>query len=237
MIRIAICADEREVRSSLSALIEKLQLECNITEYASAKACLADKGQMDILLLDLDMKGRDTDGITLARKIRQSTDKQPFIIVVTKLEEYVYAAFEIKAFQYLLKPVNEKQFAATIKNAMAEIQKNEKRQKIRSIHIQYADTVKTVLVDSICYIESFNHKIVLHTTEGDVEYYARLRDLEAELAGQFYRIHKSFIVNLAHVEKYSKTQVLLVTGEKLIISKYRYADFVNAYIKYMEDKV
>lgn len=71
-------------------------------------------------------------------------------------------------------------------------------------------------------------------TDGDVEYYARLSDLEQELSGYFYRIHKGYLVNLAYVDEYTKSKVTLLNGTKLMISKYKYTEFVKAYLKFME---
>ena len=103
------------------------------------------------------------------------------------------------------------------------------------ISVQYAGITKTVTVDMIYYVESRNHKIILHTKDKNIEYYAKLGDLEQKLAGKFYRIHKGYLVNLAYVDEYSKTELTLVNGTKLLISKYKYAEFVKAYLRYMED--
>ena len=61
-----------------------------------------------------------------------------------------------------------------------------------------------------------------------------MRDLEEELQGQFFRIHKGYLVNLACIDEYNKTEVTLVNGDKLLISKYKYPDFVKAYLRYMQ---
>ena len=70
--------------------------------------------------------------------------------------------------------------------------------------------------------------------EEELEYYAKLGDLEEELQGQFFRIHKGYLVNLACIDEYNKTEVTLVNGDKLLISKYKYPDFVKAYLRYMQ---
>ncbi len=243
MIQIAICDDEKEIRAFLSSLIQKQNVECEIVEYDSTKAFLAAGRCCDLLLLDIEMKSpvAQIDGMALARKIRSDFNKQPMIIFVTGSEEYVYDAFDVDAFQYLLKPLNEKKFADVFRRAVQAIEKEKNLQqghgaekKSQVINIQYGGTNKAILIDNIFYIESYNHKIIMHVESGDMGYYARLSDLEQELAGRFYRIHKSYLINLSYVDKYSRNEVTLLNGQKLLISKYKYADFVKAYLSYME---
>ena len=67
----------------------------------------------------------------------------------------------------------------------------------------------------------------------ELEYYAKIGDLEQELCGRFFRIHKGYLINLSFVERYSKTSVMLPNGEKLI-SRYKYAEFVKTYLAFVE---
>ena len=100
--------------------------------------------------------------------------------------------------------------------------------------LQAANINKTVPLDDIFYVESSNHKVVLHLQDGEFAYYAKIRDLELELQDQFFRIHKGYLVNLSYVAGYSKTEVMLVNGEKLLLSKYKYKDFVKAYLHFLQ---
>lgn len=111
MMKIAICDDEKNIRTYLSSLIKKQNSEYSIKEYASAKDYLADGKLYDLLFLDIEMKddADSLDGMSLARKIRESDlEKQPVIIFVTGYEKYVYDAFDVEAFHYMLKPIDEK---------------------------------------------------------------------------------------------------------------------------------
>ena len=111
---------------------------------------------------------------------------------------------------------------------------SEAEQQKKTLVIQYANTSKAIPLDHIYYLESQSHKVVIHMNEEELEYYAKLGDLEEELQGQFFRIHKGYLVNLACIDEYNKTEVTLVNGDKLLISKYKYPDFVKAYLRYMQ---
>ena len=236
MIKIAICDDEANVRAYLSSLIRAQSCPCEIVEYASAGDCLADHREIDLLFLDIELApfGSGLDGMALARKIRErATGTQPVIIFVTGYERYVFDAFDVGAFQYLLKPVDEEKFAQVFSRTVAQIA-IAKEKPGRVLTLQSANTSKTVPLDSIYYIESSNHKVELHLKNGEFACYAKIGDLELELQDQFFRIHKGYLVNLSYVAGYSKTEVTLTNGERLLLSKYKYQDFVKAYLHFLK---
>ena len=236
MMRVAICDDEAPTRTYLASLIRAQDRPCEVVEYASAGDCLADHRGIDLLFLDIELNATGPDGMALARQIReQSAVTQPVIIFVTGYERYVFDAFDVGAFQYLLKPVDEEKFAQVFARAVEQIEVGRVRPQLsHALTLQSAGTSRTVPLDNIYYIESSNHKVVLCLKDGAFSCYAKIRDLEAELGDQFFRVHKGYLVNLAYVEGYSKTELTLTNGEKLLISKYKYQDFVKAYLRFVK---
>ena len=236
MIRTAICDDEPQIRADLAALIRAQPFSCEIVEYASASDCLADGGEVDLLFLDVELDAAGMDGMALAARLRERySDVRPVIIFVTGYERYVFDAFDVGAFQYLLKPVDEEKFAQVFARAVEQIEAGRVQPQLsHALTLQSAGTSRTVPLDSIYYIESSNHKVVLRLKDGEFSCYAKIRDLEAELGDQFCRVHKGYLVNLAYVEGYSKTELTLTNGEKLLISKYKYQDFVKAYLRFVK---
>ncbi len=234
-LKIAICDDEKNIRTYLSALVRKQGMECEITEYATAEDYFSGGEEYDILFLDieLDCPEPGMDGMGMARRIRGMEDiKQPIIVFVTGYEKYVYDAFDVGAFQYLLKPVDEQKFAEVFKRAVKQAVSDAEQGK-KVLVVQYGSTGKTIPLNDIYYMESQNHKIAVHFKDGVLEYYAKIGDLEEELQGQFCRIHKGYLINLSYVDEYNKTEVTLTNGDKLLISKYKYEDFVKAYLRFM----
>lgn len=245
MIKVAICDDEKNIRQYLSALVREQGVECEVTEYAVAEDYLRDGEEYDLIFLDIEMGSpvSGMNGMELAGQIRsRELERQPVIVFVTGYESYVYDAFDVGAFQYLLKPVDRDKFAGVFGRAVRQIlsrqilsqQALQQTPRKKMLVIQYAGTRKTIALDRIYYMESQNHKIVLHLKDGQIEYYAKMRDLEQELQGQFFRIHKGYLINLACVDEYSKTEVTLTSGDRLMISKYKYRDFTKAYLRFMQ---
>ena len=233
-VKIAVCDDEKNIRSYLVSLIRKQNIECSIMEYASADEYLADGREHDLIFLDIEMEG--SDGMGLARHIRgMDACRQPIIVFVTGYEKYVYDAFDVGAFQYLVKPVDEQKFADVFSRAVGQIL-SEAEQRKKKLVIQYAGEGKAIPLNDIYYMESQNHNIVLFLKSGKLEYYGKIGDLEEELAGQFYRIHRGYLINLFHVEGYDRTEVRMANGDKLLLSRYKYDGFVQAYMDYISEE-
>ena len=225
-IKIAICDDEKNIRAYLASLVRKQGRECEIAEYVSADEYLLDQTEHDLLFLDIELAGDGSgmDGMEL--------EHQPVIIFVTGYEKYVYDAFDVGAFQYLLKPIDEQRFAEVFGRAAAQIM-FEAEQKKKTLVIQYGSESRAVPIQDIYYVESRNHKVVLYLKDGELEYYEKIGRLEEELQGQFFRIHRGYLVNLAYVEGYDKTEVTLTGGISLPLSK-RYEDFAAAYLQFVQ---
>ena len=234
MIKTAICDDEAPARAYLVSLIRAQPCSCQIVEYASAADCLADRRELDLIFLDIQLNAPGLDGIALAGQLRaQAAGRQPVIVFVTGYERYVFDAFDVGAFHYLLKPVDEEKFARVFARAVEQITAGQGK-SARALTLQSAGVSRTVPLDSIYYIESSNHKVVLHLRDGEFACYGKLRDLELELQDRFFRVHKGYLVNLTYVEGYSKTELTLTSGETLLLSKYKYPDFVRAYLRFLQ---
>lgn len=191
------------------------------------------------------------DGIALARRLRgMNLHRQPLIVFVTGYDSYVYEAFDVEAFQYLIKPIDEARFAELFRRALQRITSETERQLTvsaakpqpsmpemeqhrKSLVIQQAGVRKVVPWEKIYYAESQGHKVLLHFRDSILEYYGKMGELEQSLPGQFFRIHKGYLINLAYVEEYTHTSVTLANGAQLMISKYKYDDFAKAHLQYL----
>lgn len=198
-----------------------------------------------MLFLDISMDG--TDGMEAAEQIRKWKEERgeavwggpPFLIFVTGHPEYMPKAFSVNAFQYLVKPIDEKEFEDVFTQAVREFHclEAKKNMEPREILVRNGNMTRKVLADDIYYIESSNRKIIVFMKSGKIECYGKIGELENELKEGFFRIHKGYLVNMKYVERYSRTEVLMKNGSSLLISKYKYQDFIKAYLGYIsEDK-
>ena len=71
----------------------------------------------------------------------------------------------------------------------------------------------TVSLSDVVYAEVFRRKIVLHLTGRDIEYYDRIKNLEAQAGKRFFRCHRSYLVNLSYADRIEESDLLLTVGE------------------------
>ena len=75
--------------------------------------------------------------------------------------------------------------------------------------------------------------MTLYLRHEKIEYYDKISSLESELKPDFFRIHKGYLVKIKYVERYDRTEVKMRNGDSLLISKYKYQDFVKRYLEYI----
>lgn len=127
-MRIAICDDQREVRELFEERIRRLYPEAELLLFSSGEQLLDSEKAPDILLLDIQMPGKN--GMDTARELRKK-NKNTILIFVTALEEFVFQAFDVGAFHYLVKPFHEKKFAEVLMRAAAQSEENKKREAVK----------------------------------------------------------------------------------------------------------
>ena len=111
-----------------------------------------------------------------------------------------------------------------------------KQLEIKEILVRNNNRIRNVPADDIIYIESNNRKVILHTKKEMIEYYDKIGELEKALKPEFFRIHKGYLVHMRDIEYYGRTEVHMKNGDDLLISKYRFQDFVKTYENYISKK-
>lgn len=209
MIRLVICDDERVQLDYLHELCQKWSsarsLRVSILMYESAESFLFEYQQepmVDILLLDIQMKGMD--GLCLARQIRE-VDDHVQIIFITGYPEFMADGYEVSALHYLMKPVNEDKLVAVLDKALARLDRAEK-----AIWLAVEGERMRLLHKSIRFVEAQGHYLLIHTAPGrQYRVKMNLSDLEAALGEGFFRCQRSFMVNLACIERITRTAIIL----------------------------
>lgn len=229
MIRIAICEDERTVSDSLRTQLSEWNREIAVGQFDSPGELLA-ADAFDLYFLDIGLTG-DMDGMELSRRLRERWGREALIVFVTGYEQYVYEAFDVEAFAYLLKPVEKERLFAVCARAAERLREREQAPQCFTVRIGSA--VREIRIDELSFVEGAGHKMILHLHNKRLECYAKMGDLEHLLCERFFRIHKGYLVNLSEVEAYDRTEVTLVGGARLPLSRYKYDAFAKAYLHYL----
>ena len=88
----------------------------------------------------------------------------------------------------------------------------------------------------ILYIESRAKKVEIHTRTDVIEAYGAIGELEKQLIENFYRCHRGYLVNMAFITEYSSDSIILNNGEKIILAKEKYSEFVKVYMQYLKGR-
>lgn len=234
-MRIAICDDEKNIRELIANKVEKQYPDAEIIFFQSGEELLLVDESIDILFLDIQMSG--IDGMETARELRKK-DKSVILVFVTAVEEYVFQAFDVGAFNYIVKPIDDGKFSDVLHRAVDEWSSqniNEKEPEERYVLINNSGVHTKVILDEIVYAEVFNRKVVIHKLDGEIEYYGKMSDLESLAGDSFFRPHRAYLINFKYVEKYDATTIYLERGTALM-AKQNYPEFVKKYMKYIQKR-
>ena len=216
--KIAICDDSQADAEYIATLVKEWAKDriVKIRTYPSAEAFLfnyAEEKDFDILLLDIEM-GK-MDGVTMAKAIRQDNESVQ-IVFITGYSEYIADGYDVAALHYLIKPVKKEQLWSVLDRASERLKKNEKELLLKT-----ADETVVMPVREIRYLDVQQNYVTVHG-KVDVTVKRTLGEFEKELDERFFRLGRSYIVNLTCVRRISKTEVILTDGSAIPLPRGQY---------------
>ena len=236
MIHIAICDDSKQERQILAALFKRYQelhatpLQIHIFQNGFSLLDAIDQGKrFDITILDILMPGEN--GIEIARNIRASgTDTE--IIFLTSSPEYAVDSYEVKAQNYLLKPVTEEKFFASIDSILAELdEKDTASFIIYTTEKQYS----RIRVSSLVYGEVTHRTITLRLADqtiiSAVMTFTEFQDI-LKAYPDFIYPHRSYAVNMNYIQYVTKSDIILTDGQKIPLSRNNYTKISEQFLNF-----
>ena len=228
VIRTIIVDDERYSRDELKHLLSKYSTIEVVDEADSGESAIikALQNQPDIVFLDIEM-GK-MNGMETAKAL-SDLKKSPFIVFATAYPQFAVEAFRYDAVDYLLKPFEEEQLDQTINRIEKKLipsTEPKSSKPLGKLAVEKEGEILYLNPEEILYVYRDEKVSKVVTTISEYEMRMPLKDLETRLtAFSFFRIHKSFLVNLNYVSKlspwFSGTYELKLVGreEKLSVSR------------------
>lgn len=231
-LKIAVCDDEQDQIKYLSGIVSawasKNRHVAEIKTYSSAKSFLFDyfeEKDFDILLLDIEMPGMN--GVELAKAVRKENSTIQ-IIFITGYYEYFSDGFDVSALHYLIKPTEGRKLIPVLDRAVSNLNYRQ-----RAVLLTSPDGDVKVSLADICYVESENVNVSVHTTSGIYRSRISLTKFAEQLDETFIKVHRSYIVGLKYVKRISRTDITMLNGELIPISRGMYNKVHAALIKYL----
>ena len=231
-IRILVCDDDPAFTVRLGGWLREntaRDLHPEVRECTDPTVLTdAELSGYDIIFLDIDMG--PSNGIDTARRLRR-LQARALLIFVTNYVEYSPDGYEVNAFRFLLKSQMDAKLPSYYKDALQLLQR---REAVFTYSFN-GETCRVKLRD-ILYLESQGRMICLHTVDpgrADPSYYGKMEEEEARLADAgFVRVHKSYLVNMAHIRRLGYAEVLLDDGTALSVSQRKYPTIRTIYLNW-----
>ena len=208
LLRCIVLDDEYLAVKLLSGYISQtlgLELALGTTNAMEAIAALQ-KGMADLIFLDVQMPG--ITGLELMRITRNSKAK---VVLTTAYAQYAIEGYEHDIIDYLLKPITFERFLIAVHKAKARLQpllKQEVYLDFLLIKTEYR--LQKVPFSSILYLEALGDYIAFHTSQGKILSLERMKNMDEQLPERnFLRIHKSFIINIDHINYIERGRIII----------------------------
>ena len=229
-MKILICDDEQQYVDELKIHIENF-MQSRVADFtidtANNPQAVADSNEIyQLAFLDIQMD--ELNGISLAKTLKERNCKI-VIFFVTSYNDYQDEAMDLRAFRFFEKPFNVERLYSGLEKAMEYIDES-----YVDFYVWTDNEHKQILVDDVIYVERGNRQVTLVTTQGNFTTRETFDEWCAILQNSFfYRVHKSFIVNLHYVTGYKYSELFVQNNVRIPIASRRQTDFHKFWFAYL----
>lgn len=238
MLRIAVCDDEEKELKQTAALLEAyLQSQPNLNGqveiFHSGHMLLAHTEKMggfDLYVLDILMP--ELNGIETGRRLRALGDGGE-IIYLTNSNDFAADSYDVRAFFYLLKPVEQEKLFQVLDGAAKKLN----RRRSNAIVVNTANGPRRLLLEHIRYVERVGRCVRYSCTDGTVDSQTirvPFRKIVSPLLNdrRFYLCGASFVLNFQHVTAVKGQTAQLNNGQTVTLPRTAATDFKKAWGNY-----
>lgn len=227
VMQCLVIDDEPLAREGIINFIERLDFlqvagSCSSAMEASSHV---QKGHIDLLFLDINMP------YLSGLEFLESLEHPPLTILTTAYSEYALEGFRLQIVDYLLKPITFKRFyQAALKARQFHLMTSTPRHPDpidTFLYVRQGDSFQKISWVDILYIEGMQNYAKLHFKDRELVIHQTMISLEATLPrDNFFRVHKSFLINIAHIDSVTGGRVF-INGQELPISRNRREDLLK----------
>ena len=230
-MKIAICDDERTVCRQLAEITQAYLLEKGIQgtceEFETYRQLQGRENEFDLFLMDYKMP--EIDGLEFARLLYEQYGEKKTIIFITAFPEIVYDAFEVRAYRFLDKPIEESKLFAALDAYM------ERYRAQYYLTVLSDGRTEVIPLEEILYIEVMRKDCTIVLPGRTVVCHKTIAAFEEELTPfDFFRVHRAYLVNMRRIRSYDSRIIQLDNGEKIFMGPKKYGDFCRTYIKLLK---
>lgn len=231
-MKIAICDDEKIFRErlikALNEYTDKYGYTFSYYEYSDGCHLLSADITYDLIFMDYQMN--KTNGIDVVDTLRKRNDDTT-VIFISSFKDMVFKSFEVRTYRFLVKPLN----INKLYEALSSFIKMYDTEKYLIVKNDKLDMSERITEDSVIYAEADNVYCKIRTADNTYVYKKTLSTFEKMLRSDFFfRVHRTYLVNLKYISSYSETEIIMDNNEKALIAKTKYHSFQQAYFNYLK---
>lgn len=230
MLKIIACDDDVAFLDNLHRMINRWSAETgtavDVALVTHGEDLLARHAasRADIIMLDMIMPL--VNGMDTARELRQ-TDTAVRLVFLTSSPEFALESYEVRAFDYLLKPVTYERVAQLL-DELSSLRPAATDELVIKTSFGY----HALRLSDIEYAEARNKHVVFHLRDGrDIEALEPFRSIEDRLAqnATFFKCHRSYQVNLRNIDHFNRTEIVMRSGACIPLARSCKQGFQDAY--------
>lgn len=228
LLKCLVVDDESIAREGIIEYINKLDFlsVAGVCSSALEAAEYLKKHKIDLMFLDIQMP--HLSGL----EFLESLQNPPLTIFTTAYSEYALDGFRLQVVDYLLKPIAFKRFFQASMKALEIVKLRNQSDDLENsnMFVRQGDSFVRIVWSDILYIESMQNYVKLHFKDRMLTIYQTMISLEEMLPKDaFFRIHKSYLVNILHIDLITGNK-LLIDGNELPISRQRKDELLNTVV-------
>jgi len=238
MINIAICDDDKEMIDAIKECISEYStehsVEYDVHSFRGGEKLLETKLSFDLIFLDIEMGG--IDGLKTAQLFRE-IDKKARIVYVTNHSEFALRSYAVHPFDFVVKPFDKERIYSVLGELSRYLTENAEKEAV--IQLKGEDGPLLLSLKNLYAFEyTGNRRITVYTKSEKYRIKGSLSDIFALVDSEnFVSPHKSFIVNMEHIDKLNNFTLYTTNGIEVPVAQKKLKEFHNEFSRFIKNYI
>jgi len=224
MAKILVVEDELIIAHEIKRALTNMGHEPSeeIIDSSEEVLLFLQNNAIDLILMDIHIKG-ETDGIATAILVKERFKIPVIFLTAFSDDQTISRAKVAEPYGYIVKPFSKNDLKANIEIALYKVNQTESPQlpptpkeiteinteQPKSFFVKKGNKFVKIDISDILWVEALDNYVCLHTAKDEFVVYSTMKDIEQRLPNQFFKSHRSFIVNLDKIDAFEDSYVLI----------------------------
>lgn len=232
MLKLAVCDDNIQFLREMENILETDTRVEEVDSYDTPEKLLKEieenQKEFDAIFMDIEF-GREINGIQYVKKIFQKAPHIQLVYVTGYHDRFAQHIFlsEANLTGFLMKPLDKK----ILDQYLDKISERQNPKKLLRFSVRRKEYF--VLAENVLYLESSNHRVLIHTEEDTYSVYDKLSNFFPQFPDSFIQCHKSFVINMSRIRRIEGNEIIFQDGSRVPVSKVYQEKVRKSYFSYI----